>query len=58
MVGAEWAFRGWPVEAIEASRVRFDLLKMEQWRSEGEFFKMTGFGVKSEFVGRVGDPKQ
>lgn len=46
------------MEAIEASRVRFDLLKMEQWRSEGEFFKMTGFGVKSEFVGRVGDPKQ
>jgi len=41
------------VEAIEASRVRDDKCKMEQWGSESDFFKVTGSGVKRGFSGEV-----
>ena len=39
------------MEAIEASRVRDDKCKMEQWGSESDFFKVTGSGVKRGFSG-------
>ena len=41
------------MEAIEASRVRDDKCKMEQWGSESDFFKVTGSGVKRGFSGEV-----
>jgi len=48
---AKWTFRGWAGQAIDASLVRFDIWKMEQWGSESDFFKVTGSGVKRGFRG-------
>jgi len=39
------------VESIDTSRVRFVRRKMEQWGSDGDFFKVTGSGVKRGFSG-------